>query len=369
MAEWSEVVNTTTAKYLKGAADTTIRNRVIFAMLNRRKRILYNESGTSLTWQVKFGMPDVQTYEGGAIDFQPTDKHRQCSLTWKGYTVPDMMHEKERLMNRGPQALIDRYAKIFPDMETALTDQFGLEFYVNGTSSTSRFDGIESLFGGTTFGTTAATDKLAQPSVSYGGLSTVPGAIAGAWSANLTPTTTMPNAALGTDWPSGQGDPEYGFHSPKLVNWSASTWGTGLTTWLGNCERVLRQTTMWTRNGQGKSGATDLYLMSPTMYVDYLNKQSAKQSIIVPAKELLELGFNGVQQEGVELTDDWGCPENTAYGINFDRMWLHMMYDNLFVNKGPEFEMRSQSWLFLLATYGNFRFESPIFFSKIYNYA
>jgi hypothetical protein len=361
--EWSEVVNTTTAEYLKGAADTTIRDRVVFAMLNRRKRIQYGQSGTELRWQVKFAMPDVETYTGGAIDFQPTDKHRQLLIDWKGYVVPDVMHEKERLMNRGNQALIDRYARIFPDMEQSLTDRFGLEFYVDGTSYADRFAGIETFL---TAGTCVVADKIAAPAGTYGGISTVLGAVAGSWSANL---TTSPNASTATDWPGGQGDPEYCFMSPKLVNWSSNSWGTGSVAWVDNCERVLRQTTMWTQNGQGKSGRTDMYLMTPAMYVDYLNKQSAKQSIIVPAKELIELGFEGVQQEGVQLTTDWGCPDDTAYGVNFDKMWLHMMYDNLFVNKGPEFDIRTQSWLFLLATYGNFRFESPMWFSKIHNYA
>lgn len=361
--EWSEVVNTTTAEYLKGAADTTIRDRVVFAMLNKRKRMQFGQSGTEIRWQVKFGMPDVESYQGGSMDYQPTDKHRQLWLDWKGYTVTDMMHEKERLQNRGNQALIDRYARIFPDMEQALTDQFGLEFYVNGTSYSDRFAGIETFCSATT---PQAADRIAAPNGSYGGLTCVPGGVAGVWSANA---STKPNASMATDWPGGQGDPEYAFNSPKLVNWSSTGWNTGSTAWVDNCERVLRQTTLWTQNGQGKSGRTDVYLMPQSLYYDYLNRQSSKQSIIVPAKELIELGFDGVQQEGVQLTTDWGCPENTVYGINFDRLWLHCMYDNLFVNKGPEWDMRTQSYLFLIATYGNFRFESPMFFSKLYSYA
>jgi hypothetical protein len=359
--EWSEIVATTTAEYLKGAADTTIRDRVIYAMLNRRRRIFYNQSGTELRWQLKFGAPDVQTYEGGAIDFQPVDKHRQLVIDWKGYKATDMMHEKERLMNRGAQALINRYAQVVPDLQQAMEDQFGLEFYVNGASYVDRFGGIETFCGE---GTVVAADRIAAPSSTYAGLSTVPGGVAGTWSAD----GTAPSAALATDWPDGQGDPEYSFMAPKLVKWDSSSWGTGATTWADNCERVLRQTTLWTQNAQGKSGRTDLYLMTSGMYYDYLNRQSSKQVIQVPAKELLELGFDGVQQEGVQLTTDWGCPANTVYGINFDKLSLHIMYDNIYVSKGPEYDIRTDAYLFAVATFGNFKFESPMWFSKIFNY-
>ena len=44
--QWSEVVNTTIAKYLKGASDLTIRDRYILRELKRRKRLTFGWSGT-----------------------------------------------------------------------------------------------------------------------------------------------------------------------------------------------------------------------------------------------------------------------------------------------------------------------------------
>lgn len=365
--EWSAVVNTTTADYLKGiSADLTIRDQPVFAMLNRRKRISYGQSGTELRWQVQFSNPTAETYTGGAIDFMPSDKYRQLKLDWRGLTVADKMEEKEKLMNRGAPALIDRYARIFPDMEQALREQFCADLYVNGNTYTDRFHGLETIFGtGSTY-TTVAADLIAVPDSTYGGLSTRPGGIAGSWSAAL---GTKPNASLATDWPLGTGDTEYDFMAPKLVNYSSTTWGTGGTTWIANAERALRWTAIHTKSTLGKSGTIDLFLMTPTMYYEYLNAASALRTVIVPARELIELGFDGVQQEGVQLTHEYGVPASTCYALNMDKMELHMMYDSLFVNKGPDFDIRTTSYLWLLLSFGNWKYVSPKFFAKLYPYA
>lgn len=361
---WSALIATTTAEYLKGAADNTIRDNPVFAMLQRRDRIVYGQSGLELRWQVKFSLPEVEAYTGGAIDYAESDKYRQLSVPWRGYKVTDMMTEREKLANRGAQALINRYERIFPDMEQALMDKFSTELYVDGNTYTDRFHGLETFLGDA--GNTVAADLVAKPSATYGGYSTTPGAMAGGWSNYL---ATKPNTSLGTDWPSGQGDPEYDWHSPRLINWSSTSWGTGQTSWYDNCERALRRATLWTQTLQGKSGVLDLYLMTPDMYYDYLNKAATLRSIIVPAKELVELGFDGVQQEGVQLTHEFAVPPNTCYGLNFKQMTLHMMYDSLFISKGPQYDMRTDSYLFLLATFGNWRFHTPKAFCKLKNYA
>lgn len=361
---WSEVIATTTAEYLKGAADATIRNNPVFAMLQKRKRIEYGQSGTELRWQIKYDLPDVEAYTGGVLDYAESDKHRQLSIGWRGYKVTDTMKELERLENRGPQALIDRYARKFPDMEQALTDKFSTEIYVDGNTYADRFGGLETFMGDD--GNTIAADLVAKPSDTYGGYSTEPGAMTGAWSANM---TVPPNATLATDWPSGQGDYGYDWLSPRLVNYSSTSWGTGATDWISNCERALRRAALWTKTLQGKAGKLDLFLMSQDMYYDYLNRISPMRRVDVPAKEMIELGFDGVMQEGVQLTHEYACPANTCYGLNFSQMMLHMMYDSLFISKGPEYDMRTDAYLFLLATFGNWRFINPRAFTKLYSYA
>src|SRR5687768_16115295 len=117
MAEWSGVVNAVTAKYLKGAVDTTIRNRKLLAMLQSKGRIKYNESGEHLEWNVKHSEPPVETHTDGAVvDYSRHDLWRRLSVDWRGYKATDMYTDKERQMAKGPEALVKRYQDIVPNL-------------------------------------------------------------------------------------------------------------------------------------------------------------------------------------------------------------------------------------------------------------
>ncbi len=362
MAEWSAVVNTTATRYLKGASDSTIRERIVFAMLNKRKRIMYNWDGKEVTQQIKFSLPETEAYSGGVLDFEPSDKHRQITLPWRGYAATDTMTEKERLMNKGVPRLVNRYANTMRDMRQSMDDQFGTEIFVDGNASSDRMHGLESFMG---TGTNVAADICGEPSDTYGGLSTAPAAVAGTWTSDL---STYPNANLAKDWPSGSGDPEYDYISPRLYNWSSNNWGTGAQTWLDNCERVIRKAIILGNLTHGRRGKPDLCLLADDMYYDYLNKQEAKQTIIVPHKEVQDLGFEGAKQEGVSIMTEFGMTANVGYLLNIDKMHMRCLTKQLFVPKGPEYDIRSFSWLFAMAWFGNMYFE-PKFFSKFQNYA
>jgi hypothetical protein len=369
--EWSEVVATATADYLKGATNLTLRERIVFAMLQRRNRVKFRQSGTELRWQAKYGLPEVSVYTGGAIDYQPSEKHKQVWVDWRGYLVPDTMDEKEFLMNRGNSTqLINRYKSMMPDMEASLMDKFDQELFVNGATSTDRFGGLETFcaYGGTP----NVADKLVQPDATYAGYSTTPGAIAGNWTSGL---STSPSSEAAVDWPSGHGDSQFDWWSPRLMNYGSTSWGTAATTWLANCERCIRQAVMWTRLTGGRAGKLDLILLAEDLLVDYGNKQAGKQQInVTPNREMVELGFEGYTQEGVAIATEFGMEPDSSYGsigygLNLDRMSFHSMYDQLFGSHGPDFDNRTYSYLWSLATFGNWRFDSPKYFCKFASYA
>lgn len=365
MAEWAGVVNTTASRYLKGASDSTIRERITLAMMNRRKRISFNWDGKDVTQQIKFSLPEMEAYGGGTLDFEPADKYRQITLDWRGYKVTDTMTEKERLMNRGVPQLVNRYAAIMTDMRQALEDGFGAEMYVDGNASgnENRIHGYESFLADDT--NTAVTDICAKPSDTYGGLSTVPGNVAGSWSTNL---ATSPSAQVATDWPTGSGDCEYDFNSPRLYNWSSTNWGTSTNTWLDNCERVIRRANLLSRLTHGPRGRADLCIVDEAMLFDYLNAQSAKQRIVVPHKAAQDLGFEAVQQEGIAILTEFDCPSNTGYLLNVDKMQMRCLHGQLFMPRGPEYDIRTDSYLFAMGFFGNLWCQVK-FFSKLKNYA
>jgi len=364
--EWAAVVNTTAQKYLKGASDLTIRDRKIFRALQNRGRITYNHSGTEVRHQVKFALPEVEAYSGGVIDFEPSDKYRQLYLDWRGYKVSDMMTEKERLMNRGVPQLINRYGNIMKDMRQSLEDQFGIEVYNDGYASgqTDRLCGLDSFTGA---GTTATGDKIAEPSDTYGGKSTALANEAGTWSTDL---TTSPNSEVGTDWPSGKGDSEYDYLSPRLMNWGSSAWTSNAGSWINNAERCIRQCILWTRLTTGRYGAADMCLLSEDLYYDYLNANEAKFRIQVAHNPADDLGFVGdsVRQDGVVITTEFGIDPQTGFMLNFDKMELRCMDSQLFVPRGPERDINTDSYKFLMGFFGNLVFQ-PKFFGKLYPYA
>lgn len=363
--EWSGVINTTAPRYLKGAIDATIRERLLLSLMKKRGRISTGNYGFNLNWDVEMDQPPVQAYgDGGVIDFSRHDLWQQLVIDVRGYVATDTMTGKEKLMNAGDVAIIKRYDRIMPNLMKSIRDRFGTELYVDGyaTGNSQRLIGIESFCG---TGTTAAGDRIAQPSDTYAGKSTAVGQF-GSWSNAL---STYPNAAIASDWPDGQGTASYDYLSPKLLNWSSTNWGTSSTAWEDNCERVIAQAVIWTALTSGASGRVGLFLLSGRLFYGYRNKISAKQRIIIPHKDSDDLGFpDALNQEGAAIHYEFGLDANTGYGFNLDEMELCSWGKELFNSAGPEYSIQTDSWLFKVGFFGNAKF-NPKAFCKLYNYA
>ncbi len=364
--EWAGVVTATAQKYTKGFSDQTIRDRFILKALKNRGRVKFGETGYDFNWQMKYKEPAVESVGSTAtLDFSQGDFYKRATVDLRGYAATDALAEKNKLMNSGDLALINYYKQKIPDLIASITQKMDDEFFIDGNAAgnENRLHGIESFCG---TGTTVVGDKIARPADTYAGLSTIPGNYGGSWSAAL---TTKPNADLATDWPDGSGSTEYDFNSPRIMNWSSTAW-TGTGTFVSTAERCLRQATIWTTLTTGKEGKPDVYLLAGNLYYDYLNLQGAKQQIFIPYKEGQDLGFGASpQQEGVGIMEAYGVPTNTGYGLNFDKMKLCCMYPTLFKTEGPEYEMRSGSYLFAVRFFGNLIFESPKHFVKLKNVA
>ena len=362
MAEFAAVLKEAAPAYLKGRADNTIRNRLLLTLLAKNGRIKYNASSHKLYWDVKAGQRVIEAYgDDGVINFQRSDLHEQLNIDWRGYKMSDRMTEKQRLMLGDLTAIIDRYSGVAEDMMDDLQDGFCGELFVDGyaAANTNRLHGLESFFG---TGTTVAADRIAQPSDTYGGHSSVLGTRGGTWSTNL---TTYPNANIATDWPDGNGTADYDWNSPKVINYSSTNWGTGSTTWADNCERVLGQTTIWTTLTGGKKGRPTLYLLAGDLFYDYQNKMRAKYRISVPHSEANDLGFSDtLNQDGVMIQADFDVPAGSGYGLNINQMVLESLDSVLFSSRGPEYDINTDGYLWLIGFFGNARYNIK-HFSKL----
>lgn len=367
---WIGMVETIATRYIKGAEDATVRKRILLAMLQKRGNVKFNVPGLDKEWRIKYRVPAPSGYtDGGVIDYTRQDIYRHFSIGQRMAVNPDMMTELERKACRGDAEIVSRYNAIIPGLLEGCRDNFSKEIWGDGYASgnENKLIGLNSFTGA---GTVAATDRLAAPSDTYGGQSTVLGTEGGTWTDDIDASGDPPNASLGTDWPYGQGDYEYDWNSPKLVNYTASTWGTGLTTWRDNCEAAISEALVWSMLHAGPDDKIDLCLVSAPMWTEYKNKMRSRMRILVPHKEADDLGFSDtLNQDGCAITTDYDVPANTGMGLSLNNIEICSMNDTLFDQKKPEYDPRTLSWLFLVAFFGHVSFKKVKPFFKLAAYA
>lgn len=368
MAEAFATVQTTAQHHLRGSVDQTIRRRLFFAMMERKNRISLNAVGRDLRWLVEFRENAIQPYgSGGVLNFSPSDQDRELSIDVRGYKGTDAWHEKDYLMNRGDVAILQRYSKIIPRLNKTMRNQFCGEFYIDGnlTANANRLHGLASFMGDD--GATVDADIIANPSDTYAGRSTALGNHGGSWTSAL---GTPPNATAATDWPFGNGDTEYDFMSPKLVNYASSSgWGTSSSTWEDNCERCMRHMKNWLTSTGGEEGMPDVHLLSIDMFTGFQNHFESDRRIIVPHKRAQDLGFDSTLNfEGVMVEQDFDVAAGEGFTVNFDQVELFSIDSVLFRSQGPTFDIRTSEYLFTVGYYGNLRW-NPKHHGKFKSYA
>lgn len=359
MASWQRIVHSTIRKYLRTEEVNILRNRKLTALLKERGRITYNVSGESLDWKVRYRRTPMVGYaDGDTLTFARQNKRKTVNLDWRGYSATDSMTKLERLQNRNTEAIIKLYSNISKELVEDIEDQFGDELYVDGNAAgnSKRIHGLESCLGDD--GSTTASDSVAAPSDTYGGLNTSLGNYGGSWS--------------GT-WPDGTGDAHYDFWSPVLVNYTSDNFGPTNHTFAEAGDEAVRFMIIQCQKNKSRRGMLDLILLTRTLYTDLLNLLDSKERFVSrPGRQegsLAKLGFTDmVNYDGVEVTWEYGVPDTVGYGINVDMMELMCMQDQLFVPEGPDYDVASKSYRFGVDFFGNLKL-NPRSLGKLDDYA
>lgn len=365
--EWQGIVSTTAKTYLKGAADNTIRDRLLLMWMQKYGRIKFNQKGYDFTWDVAYAQHPMQSYgDMGTVTHERRDLYKQLTGDVRGYIMTDLMSEKEYSMCAGAsQAIVDRYAKTLPTMISTFSDKFAGEFFVDGhaAGNQDRLCGFGSFMGS---GTTASGDWAAKPSDTYFNLNTDVGSYGGSWTSNL---TTSPNASIATDWPYGSGDVEYDFNSPKLINYKSTAWNTSTGTFATTGYLAMRRGLSTCTHTGGRNGRPGIILLGRDCFDGFKASQDSKLNIWVPHKEAQDLGFEDTLNfEGAVVTSDYDVPSTEGYGININEMELLITKDDLFFSYGPDRDPKTLSYLFTAGVFGNLRFNPKMFF-KLNDYA
>jgi hypothetical protein len=371
-APWVGILQQAIPEWTGNVLDATVYKRLWMAQLQNRGKVKTGINGSyerdrSIDWREA---PVTAFGYGQGIDYAPQDYLKKTQMGWKGLVASDTMHIVEYMeIANDPNTVVNRYRRIIPKLMSGIKNKIGLQIYAdaNATGHDMDFDGLETACT-IQSGETAAGDIIAAPDATalYQGLSTAVGQ-SGSWSSDL---TTSPNHYIATDWPEGNGDSEYAYRSPKLVNWSSTAWGTSKATWEANCQRALSRTAMWIRNtagGEG-NGSSMMAMLSTDLMAGFKNSLRASNLILTPHKEAESLGFGDVLNfEGVGIYAEYGCPANTGYVVDLDDMEMLFVSKDMVETKGP-FEESDGSYKWYAISLGNFSFD-PRRMAKLHNYA
>lgn len=365
MAEANVVIQTTAKKYLKGAIDGTMRNRLALMEMQKRGKILFNQDGYDLTYDIEFDQPPITpTSDGATMSFSRHDLFRQATHDYRGYKGTDLVTDKEKEMNKGNAALVRMWDGKIKRLVKAMKDAFNAEFFIDGYASGNeeRVCGLDSMFG--TDGNTVAADLVGNPSDTYHNRSTALASEGGSWSTDLG-SGNYPNATVATDWPEGQGSAKYDYYSPIHLNRTSSSWLSGTTDWEDVAPRVIRKMKDWCTHRGGAEGVPNLLMLATGLMTGFKNSNDPALRIMVPHKASQDLGFEDVLNfDGLAIKSEYDVVSGSGYLINYDQMELRCLTGDLFVTNGPDFDPRTHDDLFAVKNWSNYR-HYPKMFGKL----
>lgn len=342
---WSRVVNATTANYIKGREVNILRNRKLTALLKEKNRITFNWSGTHMDWKVKYKRVKMSPFaDGDTLDFARKDRTKTAKLDWRGYSSTDSMYKGEYLQNKGAEAIVNLYADITKELVDDMEDAFGEEFYVNGNlpQNSKGMHGIESFMQALQNPGNGAGTPVGK----FAGLDCTPGTYGGNWQAGDLP-----------GWPNGRGDAHYDFWSPIIVDYGDTLFGTSPNNkWKNTCVEAIGFGIIKSKKSRSQTGQLDVIMLDDEMYRGYVEQLRSKERIVVSdtRSPLIKLGFSDVvNQDGTDITFEYGMPPGVGYGFNCDMMELRSQQGQIFVPEGPDWDIAAKAWRYSVDFYGN----------------
>jgi len=326
MAEFLRVLRTSIAKYVKGAANETIQNSILLSMLKDKGRLMYNNSGKTLDWQIKYKQRDLEGREDmEQVQFNRQNQYVDATLPWRGYVMQDAISQKERLMVRGQEALVQIWPNKMRSMMEDASDKMNIELFVDGNASGNekKIHGLESIFGAATATTTSEFGTCDE---SYAGLTL--------------------NAVHGTE-------SDATAYSPALVNEAY----TDFSSWTSNPTKIARSLVSATTVKNGKKGRPDLMLTTETRYNQFKNALASEERYIVGDEKVvgnLKAGFRGIVFDGVLMMWDYDCTAACTYCLNLDQIEFRCLSSDLFYSK-TDYDITQDAHLWSVMSWGNMR--------------
>lgn len=366
--DWARVIGTTILNYLREEELATFRKFKVFAALEGNGKVVMNQGGLGLNWQVRYRNQPVTGNNGETPRvFSRQNLWVDANLPYRGYQVTDSIYKKEMLENRGQQALVDVAGKMASRLQESMEQHLSKEVWCDGDAAGNelRFHGIESMMA--TDGTVDidtgekrpanAADMFGWAADNYAGINTGLGSVAG--------------SQLNGVWPNGVADPEYDFYTPIVVNTTSTAFkaatGASNATWQDNCVVATREGIHQAKRNDTRESQIDMVIMDRQMFIDYLNKLDSKErAIVTKTNGLKSYGFLDVfEQDGVEISTEYAVPSGTGYGLSIANMELRCMEGSLMTSEGPFYNEDTQAYRYVVSVLANLKFKSPRNFFKL----
>lgn len=347
-------------------SDRTLRQRLLWAKLKSDGRVVTNKASDEFRLPTEWKESTARIFAPGAtVTYESIDRLKHTVFNTVKYINTDMITDYETVVAKGPDAIVDRSADIVKKLGADLEKLLSKHLYNDGYANAGQILGFDSWAG---TGTTVTADILAKPDDSYGGLDTDLGAYGGTWSDDM---STNPNASVNSDWPFGQGDTTYDFHTPKLFNWSSTSWPSGASnTFINTGGYTIRgMITAIARTG-GVDAKPKLVIMDSKLFVDFKNLMDDSARNILPHQEGRDLGFpmDVLNYEGLMVTHEYDCPANCLYMLSTQHMELAVCTGDVIDVKPVTYESGNLSYNYATTFYGQLMM-NPKYQGKAKNYA
>ena len=335
-------------EYVRELVDLQLRKPRLFGAL-RAKGFIEVFKGDDIRWRVKVGekRPTAITGILPNVPFDMLNRYETAVLDFRGFgmgePIPRIEVLKDSAKTRYPQILDDAIKSATSDFEKFLA----ASIYEDGDSSVQKMHGLESFCGA---GSQITQRPVMNPNDTYAGISTVLG---------------VKGTIVGY-FPDGQFTPDYAYWSPLLIKYNDSYFNQTSQTWQDTWTKALRYAQAWLRANYGAE--PDLVAMHPDLERQARDSKDDTQRIVVtPKSQVVDFGIQTTNFEGLEIVADPFCPAETAYVLDSSRVKLFTLQPKL-VHMHQSTDHFGNT-LYYLDFYGNYRFESPAYFAKLYKVA
>lgn len=366
---WDRIAKTTIAREMGEQENLTIRSRPLTKMMQDRGRILYNLSGDTYKWRVRYDEHDA--YENdleSPIPVTAKNQHQVATLDVSSISLSDSYSELDKLKNRGTPAIVRFVENMLTNLMDSVKNKWHGEWFnnVNDSGYEDRLVGIPSLFpySGTITITSGANrtannaDVAYDPSGTYAGLQVGRGYYGGSWSTTYGKNLTFPM---------GKGDAKYDFWTPTITNYTSTAWAGATNTWDANCLVASRFCLDAVTGRSGRDSGQKLILMPMGLFSAWKNKFDTYIRADVSKPHTNGWGFDNVMEwDGAMVALDFDCPVDKAYVLSMNRVRYESCYaKKIFNAQGPIVQEQAQKTFFIVTTAGQAFFDSPKHFGML----